>query len=110
MDPVRKVAVYFEGKRCGVLERTGGKYYFEYDPDYLSRTDAKPLSCSLPLQHSAFVSDQLFSYFANLVSEGWLLHQQSVIEKIDARDYLTLLGYNGDDLAGAVTIKRIEDE
>ncbi len=60
MDPVTKVVVYFEGKRCGVLSRTGEKYYFQYDKDYLSRPEAKPLSRSLPLKHSAFVSDQLF--------------------------------------------------
>jgi len=105
MDRIRQAVVFFENKRCGLLERTATGYRFQYDTEYRQRDDAKPLSRSLPLQSKPFESKHFFPYFAGLTSEGWLLKQQSLFEKIDSDDYLTLLAYNGEDLAGAVNIR-----
>ncbi len=105
MDRVDKALVFFQGKRCGVLSRGRDGYRFQYDAEYLKHREARPLSLSLPLQAMNFESKHLFGYFAGLVSEGWLLQQQSVLQKTDARDYLTLLAHNGEDTAGAVSVK-----
>ncbi len=105
MDRVEQVDVFFQDRRCGVLGRSAHGYRFQYDAEYLRRADARPLSRSLPLRAAPFDSAHFPGYFAGLVSEGWLLQQQSVLEKIDPHDYLTLLAYNGEDLTGAVTVR-----
>ncbi len=105
MDRVDKAIVFFQGKRCGVLSRGREGYRFQYDAEYATHREARPLSLSLPLRARAFESEHLFGYFAGLVSEGWLLQQQSVLQKTDSRDYLTLLAHNGEDTAGAVSVK-----
>lgn len=105
MDRIKKVVVFFADQRCGVLSRTESKFRFQYDAEYLKTPGIRPLSRSLPLRTEAFESAQFFPYFAGLVSEGWLLQQQSALEKIDPRDYLTLLACNGEDLAGAVVVR-----
>ncbi len=105
MDRVDEAVVFFQGRRCGVLRRVRDGYRFQYDADFLARREACPLSLSLPLRAAAFESKDLFGYFAGLVSEGWLLRQQSVLQKTDSRDYLTLLAHNGEDVAGAVSIR-----
>jgi len=110
MDRVDRAAVFFHGIRCGTISRIDGRYRFAYTPEYLARSDATPLSRSLPLRAERFEADHLFPYFAGLVSEGWLLRQQSVLERIDPGDYLTLLAHNGEDLAGAVTVKPIRGQ
>jgi len=107
MDRVDKVKVFFSAQFCGILEKKNAKYYFSYDYEYLSSGLSIPLSHSLPLQIEPFVSDQLFPFFAGLVAEGWLLRQQSFLEKVDAEDYLTLLAYNGEDLPGAVSVQPV---
>ncbi len=110
MGRIEQVTVYFADRRCGKLSRTKTGYRFEYDTDYLGRVDARPLSRSLPLREEPFESRRFFPFFAGLVSEGWLLQQQSVLEKIDPHDYLTLLAYNGEDLVGAVTVRLSSSE
>lgn len=105
MDRIDEAVVFFQGARCGVLSRVRAGYRFQYDADYLARRAARPLSRSLPLRAAAFESEELFGYFAGLVSEGWLLRQQSILQKTDSRDYLTLLACNGEDMAGAVSVR-----
>lgn len=107
MDRVDKALVFFQGKRCGLLMRQREGYRFQYDAEYVIHRDARPLSLSLPLRSRAFTSKHFFGYFAGLVSEGWLLQQQSLLQKTDSRDYLTLLAHNGDDTAGAVSVQPV---
>ena len=104
MDRIDKAIVYFQGVRCGELSRVPGGYRFQYDGDFLKRRDARPVSISLPLQADAFEAKHFFPYFAGLVSEGWLLQQQSLLQKTDPEDYFTLLAHNGEDLIGAISV------
>jgi serine/threonine-protein kinase HipA len=97
--------VYFDDIFAGFLgEEPGGRYSFEYDPEYL-RTSRYPLSVRLPLQSSAFVNENgLHPYFDNLISEGWLAGAQSrLLGKRSVSRFELLLAF-GFDCIGAVSI------
>lgn len=94
--------VYFDNRLAGTLTQIEDEYKFTYHTDYLA--GGTPLSFNLPLQEDAFVSTQLFPFFENLVSEGWLRRLQSQQQKIDESDRFGLLLANGRDLIGAVHI------
>jgi len=98
----RVAEIYFEGRLAGVLTETSDGFRFRYDTQYLA--GGTPLSFNLPLQRDVFVSRQLFPFFENLVSEGWLRRLQSQQQKIDENDRFGLLLLNGRDLVGAVTV------
>jgi serine/threonine-protein kinase HipA len=103
---VDKVAnVFFNGRLAGALAQHDGRYFFTYDPEYLA--GGTPLSFHLPLQKAAFEGEDLFPFFENLTSEGWLRSIQATTQKIDESDRLGLLIVNGIDLVGAVTIERV---
>ena len=98
----RVAEVYFEDRLAGVLTQTSDEFRFLYNSRYLA--GGTPLSFNLPLREEAYVSQQLFPFFENLVAEGWLRKQQSQRQKIDESDRFGLLLLNGKDLVGAVTV------
>jgi serine/threonine-protein kinase HipA len=52
----------------------------------------------------------LHGYFSGLLSEGWLRHVQSQIERIDEQDEFTLLLKNGRDLPGQIQVIPLDEE
>lgn len=100
-----KGIVYLHGKRVGILERKENEFSFQYDQRYVLDKASSPISFSLPLRIEPYLSNNLHGYFSGLVSEGWLKKMQSKHQSIDINDEFTLLVNNGEDLAGAVTIK-----
>jgi serine/threonine-protein kinase HipA len=103
-------ALVINGKApAGILEKSPGGYIFYYLPEYLNSGAATPIAHTLPLQTAEFRSEELFPFFQNLVSEGWLLEIQSRTQKIDKTDCFRLLLNNGEDLSGMVSIKPLED-
>lgn len=100
----RVANIFFNARFAGVLAQHEDRFSFTYDPEYLA--GGAPLSFHLPLQEAAFESEDLFSFFENLASEGWLRNIQATSQKIDEDDRLGLLMDNGNDLVGAVTIER----
>ncbi len=100
MDRLAKV--FFNNRLAGVLINDKGGYHFIYDLDYLAI--GPPLSFNLPLQEMRFTSARLFSFFDNLVAEGWLKKIQCKAQKINENDRFGLLLENGRDLIGSVTI------
>lgn len=100
MDRIAKV--FFNKRLAGILKQTEAGYSFTYDLSYL--VVGPPLSFNLPLQEQPFKSTQLFSFFDNLASEGWLKQIQCLTQKIDNNDTFGLLLENGKDLLGAVSI------
>ncbi|SEG89140.1 serine/threonine-protein kinase HipA [Marinobacterium lutimaris] len=102
----RKVNVLQNGVLAGVLiQHESGAYTFQYDATYLAH--GAPIAYRLPLQKEAYHSDQLFPFFENLASEGWLLKLQSQLQHIDERDTFSMLIANGKDLVGAVSLEEI---
>ncbi|NWH06780.1 HipA N-terminal domain-containing protein [Desulfobacter latus] len=94
--------VYFHHVFAGTLKQDKTGYSFIYDPAYITR--GTPVSFNLPLQASPYTADELFPFFENLVSEGWLRDIQSRTQKIDENDRFALLLENGGDLVGAVRV------
>jgi serine/threonine-protein kinase HipA len=83
--------VLVDGVPAGRIEETEEGYRFRYDPGYLARTDAQPVSLTLPLGDEPFESQILFPFFDGLVPEGWLLDIAEKTWKLDPRDRMGLL-------------------
>lgn len=88
---------------AGVLVETDNEYVFSYDNDY----KGKPISLSMPINVKIHISKHLHPFFKSLAPEGWLKKRFSEIQQIDERDSLGFLIENGNDLLGAISIKKI---
>ena len=94
--------VYYGGKYAGELNELEFGYQFSYDPAYI--VSGEPISFNFTFDKLIYNSAELFPYFENLISEGWLKEVQCKTQHIDSRDSFGLLLENGRDLVGAVTI------
>jgi serine/threonine-protein kinase HipA len=83
----------------------GSGFEFEYDPAYIPKPGARPISLALPLQKEKYLSKKLFPFFEGLLPEGWLLELTSQTLDIDPDDEFELLLHTGDDTVGAVTVR-----
>ncbi len=70
---MRKAIIKIDTQMAGWLTQDEHGYHFEYDPAFLSQTDAKPVSLTLPLREAIYTSNVLFPFFDGLIPEGWLL-------------------------------------
>ena len=107
---MRKLGVYFNNKKAGVLtEKNPGKgYVFLYDRDYLI-SDGPSISVTLPRRKESYKSAELFPFFTNMLPEG---ANRSVIcrsLRIDEQDFFGMLAaMAGKDFIGAVHIKALQ--
>lgn len=85
-------------------------YHFEYAKTYLSQTDAKPVSLTLPLQDAIFTSNILFPFFDGLIPEGWLLDIAEKNWKLNPRDRMGLLLACCKDCIGSVSVEEVKEE
>ena len=90
---------------AGVLVENDNEYIFSYDKGY----KGKPISLGMPLNVRSHTSNELHPFFKSLAPEGWLKKRFSEIQQIDERDLLGFLIENGNDLLGAISIKRINE-
>jgi serine/threonine-protein kinase HipA len=99
--------VFYGGELAGRIERQDdGRYRFAYQPDYLARPDARPVSLTLPLRREEFESPVLFPFFSGLLAEGNLKELQCRLHRIDPDDDFTrLLKTARHDVIGAVTVE-----
>lgn len=104
-----KALVRNEGSSAGILSKDENGYSFRYFPSYLNSGTAVPVAYTLPLRLEEYHSVELFPFFQNLLSEGWLLEVQSRLQKIDRTDAFRLLLKNGEDLSGSVSILPVDD-
>lgn len=107
---MRQAIVYSNGIVAGTLTETDeGKYLFQYDDLYLVDSSKRAISLSLPKRKEAFVSNELFPFFYNMLSEGANKAVQCMSLKIDENDAFGLLvATAGYDTIGAVTVKKYE--
>jgi serine/threonine-protein kinase HipA len=101
--------VYYMDKKAGLLKKTEDGYEFEYDLSYLNDVDAKPISLTIPLTQKKYFSERLFSFFENLLPEGFLLDMTVAKLKIDKNDKFNILLHVGKDTVGAVSIEPLEE-
>ena len=101
----RRAFVTLYGTRAGMVSENENGYTFAYDSEYLSRSDAKAVSLTLPLRKEPYHSKVLFAFFDGLIPEGWLLDVVYRNWKIDPRDRFGLLIASCRDTIGAAGIE-----
>ena len=106
---MRAAEVFTNGVLAGTLSETDdGKYIFKYDDAYLLDRNTRAISLSFPKCREAFVADELFPFFYNMLSEGANKVLQCTTLKIDENEAFGLLLATADnDTIGAVTVKKI---
>jgi serine/threonine-protein kinase HipA len=102
----RVAYVYFNEVFAGTLTQSPEGFTFTYDVHYTLR--GTPIGFRYPFSQVSYYSRTLFPVFENLVSEGWLLDVQSRLQHIDKKDKLGFLLNNGQDLVGAITVKKVK--
>ena len=105
----RNAVVRLDGTSVGTLREQGRETVFTYDPAWLARKDAVPISLTLPLRAKPYVYDGLHPYFENLLPEGWLLELSTKKLKIAKDDAFGLLLATCADCVGAVEILPVSD-
>ena len=107
---MRKGIVYLYDVKVGAIsEDSDGIFRFEYDKAYASRTDALPISNTMPITDSIYESDRLFPFFDGLIPEGWLLDIAQESWKLNPRDRMGLLLSCCRKCIGAVSVEEVKD-
>lgn len=106
---MRAAEVFINEILAGVLTETDdGKYIFQYDDAYLLDGNNRAISLSFPKRKEAFIADELFPFFYNMLSEGANKALQCMTLKIDENDAFGLLLATADnDTIGAITVKQL---
>lgn len=109
---MRKAKVYRNGKVAGTLIQYNPKSYeFRYDDVWFANNELPSISLTLPKTQQTYISDHLFPFFFNMLSEGVNRDLQSRQLKIDENDYFgLLLATAKTDTIGAITITELENE
>lgn len=106
---MKQAAVYMRNALAGILTEDENGYSFRYEPEYLDRPDAEPISLTMPLRTDPYLDKVLFPFFDGLIPEGWLLDIAEKSWKIDLRDRMSLLLACCRDCIGAVSVVPIEN-
>ena len=94
---------------AGILTETDDKRYtFKYDDEYLMNPELRAISLAFPKSKEEYVSDELFSFFFNMLSEGANKAMQCRTLRIDENDSFGLLLATAKyDTIGAITIEEL---
>lgn len=107
---MRKGIVSLYDVRVGIIsEDSDGIFRFEYDKEYVSHSDALPISNTMPITDSVYESDRLFPFFDGLIPEGWLLDIAQESWKLNPRDRMGLLLSCCRKCIGAVSVEEVKD-
>ena len=69
---MKTALIEYKGKPAGVLKETDEGYEFLYDKEYLSDSESKPVSLTLPLTEKPYKSPVLFPFpCAIRISASW---------------------------------------
>ena len=106
---MRKVEVYRNGILAGTLtEESRQRFVFSYDDSYFIDNNQPAISLTLPKSQKEYISESLFPFFYNMLSEGVNRKLQSTQLRIDEEDNFGLLMETAQvDTIGAVTVKPI---
>lgn len=100
----RRGKVRLDGQQVGVIEETERGLRFTYEPQWAARSDAIPVSLTLPVRAEPYEWPALHPFFENLLPEGWLLALAIAKLKVAESDFFGLLLATCADCAGAVEI------
>ncbi len=106
---MRRALVLLNKIVAGTLTETDDmRYVFQYDEAFLYDATNRPISLAFPKRKEEYVSEELFPFFFNMLSEGANKVIQCQSLKIDENDYFGLLLATAKyDSIGAVTIEEI---
>ena len=106
---MRAVEIYRNGILAGILtEENRLRYVFRYDDKYFNDISKPGISLTLPKTQKEYISEFLFPFFFNMLSEGVNRKLQSTQLKIDEEDSFGLLAATAKyDTIGAITVKPI---
>lgn len=107
---MRQGRVFCNGIAAGIITEDEQGYSFSYDEEYLNRSDAQPVSLTLPLRQEPYVNNVMFSFFDGLIPEGWMLNIAERNWKINRRDRMGLLLSCCLDCIGNVSIVPVINE
>ena len=107
-----KLEVFIKDLPAGILEKRNDEmYFFSYFEKYLESNDKLPLSLTMPTNNKEYFSDHLFPCFFNILPEGFNKNLVCRMNKIDERDYFTLLSTVArTDTIGHITVKPLTDD
>ncbi|MCI0622318.1 MAG: type II toxin-antitoxin system HipA family toxin [Acidobacteria bacterium] len=100
----RTLDVYLNNELVGhLIQDDGGQMVFDYNASWLQKTNATPLSQSLPLRRERFRRNECRGFFAGILPEE---SKREIIARnlgISARNDYAMLEQIGGECAGAVT-------
>ncbi len=96
--------VYLLDRLAGVLANNKGQLIFRYNPEYLSDSQAVPVSYSLPLQKESFTSQVSTAFFANLLPPDDVRKRLGKILHLSRYNIFGFLKAIGGDCAGAIAV------
>lgn len=101
--------IYRNGILAGTLtEENRQQYVFMYDEKYFSDASKPAISLTLPKTQIEYISEFLFPFFFNMLSEGVNRKLQCTQLRIDEEDDFGLLAATAqNDTIGAITVKPI---
>ena len=106
---MRQALVLANNIVAGTLTETDDmRYIFKYDDEDLVNPNLRAISLAFPKRKEEYVSDELFPFFFNMLSEGANKATQCMTMKIDERDsFGLLLATARYDTIGAITIEEL---
>ena len=107
---MRKGKVYNNDVLAGTISQLDdGRYMFLYEDAYYN-SSLPAISLTLPKSQQQFLSNVLFPFFFNMLSEGSNKKLQSRLLKIDEEDHFGfLLKTTAHETIGAVRIEEVTD-
>ena len=109
---MRAMEIYRNGILAGILTEENHKsFLFRYDDTYFNDRSKAAVSLTLPKTKQEYMSDFLFPFFFNMLSEGVNRKLQISQFKIDEDDHFGLLMATAQyDTIGPITIKPVPEK
>lgn len=107
---LRKAKIYYQDHLAGWLSETEEGFSFVYDTNYLAQVNAQPISLTMPLRSTPFLSTVLFPFFDGLIPEGWLLDVAIRNTDVSILDRMSLLLLCCRDCIGAVGVEEVKED
>lgn len=106
---MKKAEIKINDTLASWLTQDENGYSFIYDTKYLDSENPEPVSLTLPLQETPYISKILFPFFDGLIPEGWLLNIAEKNWKLNPRDRMGLLMACCKECIGAVSVHPINN-
>ena len=101
---MKEAEVFVEGILSGALSEVerGKKYVFRYLDDY----EGRPVSLTMPTRNKGYTFDTFPPFFDGVLPEGMMLEALLKQKKLDRDDLFGQLMAVGEDLVGAVSVRK----